>query len=70
MTFHPLLTTFPSSRFRISLFLPFGDWPDVDQHFQFAGVEHTHHGCELADTTLDTESRTQLFKSWMALFTG
>ena len=22
----------------------------MDQHFQFAGVEHTHHACELADT--------------------
>ena len=69
-TFHPLLTTFPSSRFRIALFLPFGDWSDVDQHFQFAGVVHTHHGCKLAGTSLDTESRAQLFKSWMVLFTG
>ena len=23
----------------------------MDQHFQFAGVEHTHHGCELAGTS-------------------
>ena len=37
--------------------------------FNFAGVEHTHHGCELAGTSPDMESRVQWFKSGMVLFT-